>query len=400
MLTQEQGIVEFEKGRVIPDRLIQNRHGRYLGHAERMLGLYKEGIGKTRQELHRGVHQLLDDEAECPTRRIDAFCKLLDDASEFDRDAGGSAAKLRKRIFRMAAPYHPLVKEKDRLFETSESDVKGRIAAELGLPWDEIEKKLFADVMELHRLKEFPGYPDARTLLSRYNVAQVQVALYRASKMTVWAREDFKTILCYAKMANLLHTIFFEPASHEYRIELDGPASILRETRRYGVAMAKLVPVLLACRNWRMRADIKWNRGGWKSRFELSPKDGLQSHLPEPEEFDSNIEAVFTRKWGDQPREGWTLIREGEILHRHQKVFVPDFTLRHEDGRSVLLEIVGFWTPEYLNAKFDTLKMFPEKNILLAVSRAGAANLDQSFNAIIFKTALKVKDVLARLAEL
>jgi len=29
-------------------------------------------------------------------------------------------------------------------------------------------------------------------------------------------------------------------------------------------------------------------------------------------------------------------------------VFVPDFTFRHEDGTQACLEIVGFWTPEYL----------------------------------------------------
>ena len=29
------------------------------------------------------------------------------------------------------------------------------------------------------------------------------------------------------------------------------------------------------------------------------------------------------------------LIREGEILHDHQKTFVPDFTFRHEDGTQV-----------------------------------------------------------------
>ena len=47
-------------------------------------------------------------------------------------------------------------------------------------------------------------------------------------------------------------------------------------------------------------------------------------------------------------RDGWQLIREGEILHEGQKTFVPDFTFRHEDGTQVFLEIVGFWTPEYL----------------------------------------------------
>ncbi|MBU4198489.1 MAG: DUF790 family protein [Verrucomicrobia bacterium] len=398
MLTLEHGIVEFENGKALPDRLIHSRHSHYLAYAERILRLYESGIGKTRQELHRGVHRILDDEADCPSRRIDAFCKLLDEVSEYDTDTGGSAAALRKQIFRSAVPYHPLVKEKDRLFENTESEVKTRIAAELGAPWHDVEKRLFADIMELHRLKAFAGYADARALLSRYNVAQVQVALYRASKMTIWAKDDFKIILRHAKLSNLLHTIFFDQAAREYRIELDGPASLFRETRRYGVAMAKLVPVLLACRNWRMTAIIRRNRGGWKPRLELSPQDGLKSHLSEPEEYDSKVEEMFARKWGDQSREGWTLIREGNILHRHQKVFVPDFTLRHEDGRTVLLEIVGFWTPEYLQAKIETLKSFTDNRILLAVAKTGASTCTElPSDAIHFKTALKLKDVLVRL---
>jgi len=55
---------------------------------------------------------------------------------------------------------------------------------------------------------------------------------------------------------------------------------------------------------------------------------------------------------------GWQLIREGEILYHHQKTFVPDFTFRHEDGTEVLLEIVGFRTPEYPAHKRE------EKNML------------------------------------
>ena len=42
---------------------------------------------------------------------------------------------------------------------------------------------------------------------------------------------------------------------------------------------------------------------------------------------------------------------KAKFLHRGQKVFVPDFVFRHSDGRTVLIEIVGFWTPEYLQAE-------------------------------------------------
>lgn len=398
MLTAEHAIVEYDRGRALPDRLTQKRHGRYLRHAADMIETYRNGTGRPRRELHEAVRRLLDEEPDCPSRRIEAFCKLLDDVSEFDTDPRGKAPALRREVFHLAAGKHPLVSAKDRLFEHVEVDVKRDIAAELGTTWEDIDRRLFSDVTEFHTLRKFDGYPDARALLSRYNVAQTQAALYRAVKLTLWARTDFRTILRHAKLARLLHSIYWEPASREYRIELDGPASVLRETRRYGVAMAEFLPALLACRGWRMKAVIQTNRGGWKCRLDLSPRDGLQSHLAEPEEFDSSVEAGFAKKWGAGKRKGWSLIREGEILHAHQRVFVPDFTLRHEDGREILLEIVGFWTPEYLRAKAETLRLFSDHRILLAVAGTSAAEHPElTADAIVFKKALKLKDVLDRL---
>src|SRR5207302_9337790 len=123
----------------------------------------------------------------------------------------------------------------------------------------------------------------------------------------------------------------------------DGPASILRSTRRYGVALARFIPALIACRGWRMHALLRTPRRGWSVGFDLSPEDGLTSHLPAPSEFDSSVEEDFARRSGPEPRQGWTLVREGAVLHQGQKAFVPDFVFRHDDGRSVFLEIVGFW---------------------------------------------------------
>ena len=43
---------------------------------------------------------------------------------------------------------------------------------------------------------------------------------------------------------------------------------------------------------------------------------------------------------------------------------VPDFTLEKK-GRKIFVEIVGFWTEEYLKRKLEKLRLFPEEFILL-----------------------------------
>jgi len=398
MLTRELAIADFESGRVLPDRLTRRQHARYEDYAGRMLLIYQNGVGRTRRDLHRSVHAVFVDEPDCPLRRIDAFCKLLDEAGRFNRDNRGKAAELRRQVFHMAAEWHPLVARADRLFEHDEMKVKAAIAERLGATWDDIDGRLFSDVIEFHRLEQFTGHADGRALLARYNVAQAQAALFDAVQMTIWCQDDFKTILRYAKLAKLMHTIRRAGDDH-YVLRFDGPASVLRETRRYGTRLARFLPALIACRGWRMSALVR-SRGGWRNRLELSPADGLTSHLPPPEEFDSDLERAFAETWGTDAREGWTLAREAEILYRGQQVFVPDFVFRHADGRSALLEIIGYWTPEYLEAKKKTLALFAGEPIVLAVAETvGQEPASWPPGTIRFKTVLRIKDVLARLSE-
>lgn len=406
MLTKELAIFEFEGERIKPDRLTRKSHGHYLAYAGQMLRVYAEGIGRTRHELHGAIRQIFADEPDCPPARIEAFCKLLDEAriSEYETDRRGKAAGLRSRVFRLAAPHHPLVVCKEQLFDHGEQETKQAIAGALGRPsWQSIEAELFADVLEFNRLMSFAGYPDAEALLSRYNVAQTQAALFYATRLVIRARSDFQRIATHAKLARLLHNIIPPPggvAGGEYTFILDGPASVLRETRRYGYNLARFLPALLSCRDWRMEAEILFKPYGRKARLALSSASGLKSEMPPPDEFDSSVEETFARKWGEESRNGWSLKREAAILQRKQTAFVPDFALRHEDGRNALLEIVGFWTPEYLQAKIEKLKLFAQEHIILAVAEGVARKWENPpQNMVLYKTALKLNDVLAALEQ-
>jgi hypothetical protein len=405
MLTKELAIFTFEGNQIRPDCLTHKQHGHYVAYAEQMLRLYRDGIGKTREELHSAVRQVFINEPDCLPQRIDAFCKLLDEdrISRFDTDRHGKAAALRCKIFNLASSYHPLVQYKDRLFEHSEMEAKQTIAQKLGRPnWSEIEVELFADVFEFNRLKSFDGYGSAGALLSRYNVAQVQASLFNAKRLVLWARSDFQRIVTHTKLAHLLHEITPPPDNEingEYTIVLDGPASVLRETRRYGVNLARFLPALLSCRDWRMEAEIKVQRIPCPFWLKLSSDSGLKSEMTPLEEFDSSVEEGFAKKWGQDKRDGWSMKRAGGILQKKQTAFVPDFVFQHDDGRKVYLEIIGFWTPEYLRAKIEKLKLFNDEHIILAVAEfVGEKLAVMPQEVILYKSALKLNDVLAALA--
>jgi predicted nuclease of restriction endonuclease-like RecB superfamily len=134
----------------------------------------------------------------------------------------------------------------------------------------------------------------------------------------------------------------------------------------------------------------------------VTSEDGLHSHLPPEAEFDSSVESAFARKFGESPRKKWTIAREGVILHQRQTTFVPDFVFRHADGTEVAMEIVGFWTPEYLDKKRATIRTFARHKILLAVPQkslgsARLARASERNDLIPYKNQIEIGEVLKRL---
>lgn len=362
-----------------------------------MSRIYSQGIGKPRQQLHRQVHTLFSDEDDCPVRRIDAFCKILDDASSFAKDRKGRARLLRQKVMRLAARYHPLVERPETIFEKSIEDVHEEIANQIGIEWKEINEQLFADILEFRALLEFDEFPSPREILTRYNVGQIQVALYDAVSITVEVSDNYRAILTQSKLAGLLHTIRMTTAG-SFLIELNGPTSILHETKRYGVAFARLLPTLLGCDKFRMRANILRPKSNYSGFLEVSSEDQLSSYRPRGNEHDSTYERKFEDAWLATDTNGWKLVREGSFLHKQQTVFVPDFILKHSDGREVFLEIVGFWTPEYLEHKLAVLDTFSDAPIIVAVEESlRLPRSDQGF--VTFRKKLSPELILDKLTE-
>ncbi len=91
------------------------------------------------------------------------------------------------------------------------------------------------------------------------------------------------------------------------------------------------------------------------------------THYPRNQAYDSMLEASFAQRWAKTKTE-WRLEREVELVPLPGSVMIPDFRLVHPDGRDFLLEIVGYWRPEYLQKKFYQVQRAHLDNLILAIS--------------------------------
>jgi predicted nuclease of restriction endonuclease-like RecB superfamily len=375
-----------------------------LAILERALAVYPQRIGQPRGQVRNAARQALDG---LRPDRVEPVVKLLDDAATYEWPSAARCAERRVGLFEAAAARHPLL-------DAEAAPALLAAAFTPPPPPSEAVAVLYADYPEFHRLRAFPSDYPAGTFRADYDLAQAQALLYSATRVTVEAGRDFKHILRYARLARLLHRVerIRQPGPRRrrgsatplpatdgdvYRFVLDGPNSVLRRTRVYGVDFARFLAALVRLGDWRLQAEIAL-RPGWRPfTFTLTSADGLGVGLGAPPEFDSMLEAAIARKFG-RKRAGWRLRREGAVLDLGGSLLVPDFVFRHQDGTEVVLEIVGYWTPEYLADKLGKLAATRGVNLIVAVPRhlaVRAATLPAT--VLPFKRRLLLRDLLPRL---
>lgn len=194
--------------------------------------------------------------------------------------------------------------------------------------------------------------------------------------MVVTARGGWRDVFRAIKLARLMYRL--EPLGGAgYRLELTGPAaSFVVSSRRYGTRFARVVPAVARATGWRIEADVV--RGEGTLRYVLDGRTsgvgsgGTRRAPTYDSAWERDLAAEFEEKVGTE-RDGWTLAREETPVALGEDLFLPDFTVRHDDGRTALVEIVGFWAPEYLETKLDKVRRAGLENLVLVVYRGLAA---------------------------
>jgi len=321
---------------------------------------------------------------------VGAVVELLDEVATYEWPRGRAQAERRVKLFEAAAREHPVL-DPDRA-----RSLPGEVLGPPPETPEEAVARLYADYPEFHRLKAFPRHYTAADLRADYDLGQAQALLYSATRVVVDARADFKHILQYARLSRLLHRVQRLSGSG-YRLTFDGPNSVLRQTHAYGVDFARFLAALVQARTWTLTAEIVLRKGWRPLSFTLSSSDSLRSRLPLPTLFDSRLEETFAHKFGEA-RAGWRLRREALILEAGGALLVPDFVFTHKDGTDVALEIVGYWTPEYLREKFAKLARVTSPHLIVAVRKDRALQPGPLPATVLpFSSSILLRDLLPRL---
>lgn len=260
----------------------------------------------------------------------------------------------------------------------------------------DVASAIFADRAAARVISIAPSL-SAADAVEAYNLSLVQGLLLRSEVVTVHVREHVRAVVRFAKLTGLLCTYAID--EHGTRVDVSGPLAILRHTTKYGFALASFFPAVLATPGFRLRARCVLKGEPILVRIDASDRIARTHALPK--DSDSRIERALARDVRRLDR-GWELSRETDAISVGQRVFFPDFTLRR-DGMSVLVEVVGFYTPEYLRSKLEALRAARMRRLIVCIDESLACDDGEIPGTVIrFKRkvdAAALLDAADRLAE-
>ncbi|MBS1811133.1 MAG: DUF790 family protein [Acidobacteria bacterium] len=376
--------MSWQRGDQIRPRYLNPDDADYLQAADELISLVRQHLEGRRRELQRA----LDDYIGIGTdyRILRGLIKLLVDRCEFATVAPMEPADLRRNLFFRAAQHHPVF---DR------EPVLALVGQELNIEPTKLLESLYADLPDNQRLVAFDE-TDARALLDEYNLAQAQALFYRSIEMTIWVEPQspagYRKLFEAIKYYRLIHSIHGNTAQG-YEIRLSGPVSLFHRSQKYGIQMAVFLPALLSCQGWKMRAEIE-NRNK-QVFFDLNSqqKQLYAERFDHSEEENPQIEKLLT-KWPTLESD-WHLARCSEVLDLGESAFAPDLVAKTPTDERIYIELLGFWTPRYLQQRLQEFARGGMRNYLLAVSEEWRGSREEPVNlppnVLVYKSTLDAK---------
>jgi predicted nuclease of restriction endonuclease-like RecB superfamily len=367
--------------------------------AARVIGCYQGHVGQSRGDLQAaltGIERESDD-----FKLVRGFAKLLDREATWEVRAPLAPRRAREAAFRAAETVGVVTEsEREQALDRAADRLDGTPAA--------VEESLYADLERREILAEFDARWDPAALLEQYNLSLAQTALFDATEVRVRS-SDPKRVVSAVKRLRLLYEVRRLPAGErrsvgetDREVVVTGPDALFRATRRYGTRFARLLRTVAGTAEWRLAATVD-DRGTERDLVLTDADVSVPGVEPVTAvTFDSGVEESFARRFEalDLP---WDLVREPDALAAGEHVVIPDFAFDWAHGGfRVYFEIMGFWTPEYVEKKLSRLADIDDVEMLVAVDESlgvGEEIEARDHRALTYSKEVNLGDVRAALAE-
>ncbi|TQQ82641.1 DUF790 family protein [Halonotius terrestris] len=368
--------------------------------AAKLIGTYQGHVGEKRGTLEEAVDAIEREEADF--KLVRGFAALLDREGDFETVAPLPPERARRVAFE-AAEAVGVASDDERERAIAQA------ADDLAVKPDDIESSLYADRDCNQELAAFDSRWEPDSLIEQYNLSLAQTALFDATEVRLKS-DDPRALVTAVKRLGLMYEIEQPDAetgtegalADQRTVVVTGPDRLFRRTRRYGTAFARLLRSVAATSEWELTATVEDH--GTEREMTLRAGDvsvpGVDP-VAEPS-YDSGVESDFAARFEALDLD-WDLQREPDLLETGASVMIPDFAFdyRYADFR-VYFEVMGFWTPEYVEKKLGQLANVEDVELIVAVDESlgvGEEIAARDHRAIPYSGTVRVKDVVDVLRE-
>jgi hypothetical protein len=369
--------------------------------AARVLGVFQGHVGERRSALESAL-EALEREAD-DYKLVRGFAALLERDATFETRSPLPPARARRAAFEAAEAVGGVATADERMTALA------RAGDRLGVDPDAVEAALYADREANQVLADFDPRWDVDALLAQYDLSLAQTALFDATEVRVRSDDPRRLVSAVKRHGLMYEVVVVDDGARE--VVVTGPDSLFRRTRRYGTAFARLLRSVAAGDDWRLTATV--DDRGTERTLELDDGDvsvpGVDP-VTDPT-YDSDVEADFAARFTALDLD-WTLRREPEPLavDGGTRLMIPDFAFDYRPAGDdaagsdfrVFFEVMGFWTPSYVEKKLSQLAGVEDVELLVAVDESLAvaeAVADRDHRVVTYSGTVRVKDVVDVLAE-
>ena len=268
------------------------------------------------------------------------------------------------------------------------------VAASTNVTADELMQTLWADLPDERCVVLRNGRPCELEVVSEANLRMIQRALLRCYALRLELRGNARNVVRTAAVRGLLATA--RRRGDRVSLDVSGPLALFHRTTVYGRALGSIIPHLAWCEQFVLEARCDFGAG--PATFRLQPPLLLPPSSP-PRKHDSALERIFERDMARQAP-AWRVLREPSAVEANMRLIFPDFELEHRiaSERRWWVEIVGYWTTEYLAHKFASYRAANLQRVILCVDARRcltAHDLPRDARLVRFDKRVPVDKVLA-----
>ena len=227
------------------------------------------------------------------------------------------------------------------------TDFLQRVADELSLSVESLQKSLYADLPDLQQVEKVPEW-SPQDLLGRYNFALLQALFFRSEKLNLTCKKPSMPDLRRFGRALKFHKLLANGQRNSdgsWSFEISGPlTSHLDQSHVYGMHFVRMIPSLLRLPSFEVELNFNWQDRSTSFSFNETLAKNWQIDPSSSTYYPEDLDAVLESLKNELDDANQIETGQEMLTMPDGTTCIPDWTVvRREGGETIHIELFHRW---------------------------------------------------------